>query len=155
MRLIDAGKLHYIRKWFDDSGKSEVVVFAKEIDKAPTVKAIPIEWIEKYIWNADTNEEKRALRKMYIFWEKEKKKMRLIDVDKFEEKNAKVWEQCGREDCYYSVGYILSQASVDAVPVIRCKDCKYREYGYCNLHLSFCYTTADMDYCSRAERKEE
>lgn len=48
MRLIDADKLHYIRKWFEDSGKSEVVVFAKEIDKAPTVKAIPVEWIKNY-----------------------------------------------------------------------------------------------------------
>ena len=48
MRLIDIDKLHYIRKWFEDSGKSEVVVFAKEIDKAPTVKAIPVEWIEKW-----------------------------------------------------------------------------------------------------------
>lgn len=33
MRLIDVDKLHYIRKWFCDSDKSEVVVFAKEIDK--------------------------------------------------------------------------------------------------------------------------
>lgn len=45
MRLIDADKLHYIRKWFEDSGKSEAVVFAKEIDKAPTVQAIPVEHI--------------------------------------------------------------------------------------------------------------
>lgn len=35
------------------------------------VSAIPKEWIEKYIWSADTHEEKRALRKMYIAWEKE------------------------------------------------------------------------------------
>ena len=47
MKIIDADKLHYIRKWFEDSGKSEVVVFAKEIDKAPTVKAIPIELYEQ------------------------------------------------------------------------------------------------------------
>lgn len=39
--------------------------------------------------------------------------------------------------------------------IIRCKDCKYREYGYCNLYLSFHRLTADMDYCSDAERKEE
>lgn len=39
--------------------------------------------------------------------------------------------------------------------LIRCKDCKYREYGYCNLYLSFHRLTADMDYCSDAERKEE
>lgn len=42
MRLIDADKLHYIRKWFGDSDKSEVVVFAKEIDKAPTVDAVQV-----------------------------------------------------------------------------------------------------------------
>lgn len=42
MRLIDADKLHYIRKLFEDSDKSEVVVFAKEIDKAPTVDAVPV-----------------------------------------------------------------------------------------------------------------
>jgi len=53
MRIIDADKLHYIRKWFEDSGKSEVVVFAKEIDKAPTVKAIPIELIEKEMKRLD------------------------------------------------------------------------------------------------------
>ena len=33
--------------------------------------AIPVEWIEKYIWSADTHDEKRALRKMCIQWEKE------------------------------------------------------------------------------------
>lgn len=49
MRLIDADKLHYIRKWFEESGKSEIVVFGKEIDKAPTVDAIPIEWIERWL----------------------------------------------------------------------------------------------------------
>ena len=42
MRLIDADKLHYIRKLFGDSDKSEVVVFAKKIDKAPTVDAVPV-----------------------------------------------------------------------------------------------------------------
>ena len=39
--------------------------------------------------------------------------------------------------------------------LIRCKDCKYKEYGYCNIYLSFHHLTADMDYCSDAERKEE
>lgn len=43
----------------------------RKISNIPTAKAIPIEWIEKYIWGADTHEEKQALRKMYIAWEKE------------------------------------------------------------------------------------
>lgn len=41
------------------------------IDNVPTVEAIPVEWIEQYIWSADTHDEKRALRKMCIQWEKE------------------------------------------------------------------------------------
>lgn len=37
----------------------------------PKEKAIPKKWIQEYIWGADTHDEKRALRKMYIQWEKE------------------------------------------------------------------------------------
>ena len=49
MRLIDADKLHYHRELIDklDCGISPaVVVYAKEIDKAPIINAIPIEWIK-------------------------------------------------------------------------------------------------------------
>ena len=58
MRLIDADKLHYIHKWFEDSGKGEVVVFAKEIDKAPIVNAIPIDFLRDWFggnYNAFTD----------------------------------------------------------------------------------------------------
>ena len=74
MRLIDADKLHYIRQLFEDSDKSEVVVFAKEIDKAPTVKAIPIEWIEKWFsqfYGEQGLEWNRCKRLMLEDWEKE------------------------------------------------------------------------------------
>lgn len=77
MRLIDADKLHYIRKLFEDSDRSEVVVFAKEIDKAPTVKAIPIEWIRKWhgiddIRDCDLREYvKCTMLYMIKDWEKE------------------------------------------------------------------------------------
>lgn len=76
MRLIDADKLHYIRKLFEDSDKSEVVVFAKEIDKAPTVKAIPIEWIEKWISKRNdfpTMPYNQHIRNMLDDWEAERK----------------------------------------------------------------------------------
>lgn len=51
---------------------------------------------------------------------------------------------------------INSQPTVDAVPIIRCKDCKYwrktkKQCGYTYLLPQF---DAD-EYCSRAERKEE
>lgn len=45
---------------------------------------------------------------------------------------------------------------VEFAKVIRCKDCKHKnEYGYCTVYLNFHHLTADMDYCSDAERKEE
>lgn len=76
-RLIDADKLHYIRKLFEDSDKSEVVVFAKEIDKAPSVDAIPIAWIKKYSAKicADDggryNSKASGIDRMIYDWEKE------------------------------------------------------------------------------------
>ena len=51
MKLIDADKLHYKKVWIENEDydvKAAVVVFAKEIDKAPIVEAIPVEWIRKY-----------------------------------------------------------------------------------------------------------
>lgn len=40
--------------------------------------------------------------------------------------------------------------------LIRCKDCKHKnEYGYCTVYLNFHHLTADMDYCSDAERKDD
>lgn len=54
---------------------------------------------------------------------------------------------------------INSQPTVDAVPVIRCKDCKYSSpnqvYG-CRIHSFADDIDKRMysdDYCSRAERK--
>lgn len=43
--------------------------------------------------------------------------------------------------------------TVDAVPVVRCKDCKHHEPDtYCHIRDGLWH---DTDYCSRAERKEE
>lgn len=46
--------------------------------------------------------------------------------------------------------------TVDAVPVVRCKDCKWRQQddvnrNFCGLGDFYC---GDADYCSRGERKE-
>ena len=51
---------------------------------------------------------------------------------------------------------IRDAPTVDAAPVIRCKDCFFRsEKGYCNLIVGIEMEKDDDDYCSRAERKEE
>ena len=47
----------------------------------------------------------------------------------------------------------------DAVPVIRCKDCKYWQKSVINYNEYVCYwggyVKQEDDFCSRAERKEE
>lgn len=51
--------------------------------------------------------------------------------------------------------------TVDAVPVIRCKECKYYRYvlgdidGLCGRAEWYRRYQREDDYCSRAERKEE
>ncbi len=76
MRLIDADKLVEICKkgwklFGREDEKLKHWIDEDDIRNQPTVKAIPVEWIEKYIWSADTYDEKRVLRKMYMQWEKE------------------------------------------------------------------------------------
>lgn len=61
-------------------------------------------------------------------------------------------------------GVINAEPTVDAVPVIRCKDCQYwmknpyREssvFGLCFKHKDIAIATDETDWCSWAERKEE
>ena len=88
--------------------------------------------------------------------------MRLIDADALD-----MYE---RLKSYYGDAWrdaqeeIDAQPTVDAVPVIRCKDCKYfRIYKHADRTVELCgrirTTMADPvkedDYCSKAERKEE
>lgn len=53
---------------------------------------------------------------------------------------------------------IIMSPTVDAVPVIRCKDCRWYAYKYDGYHsecdlFKMCFDPDD--FCSRAERKEE
>ena len=69
MRLIDADKLHYKKVYTIESYKSAVVVFAKEIDKANTIDAIPIEWIKETIELAKKVGEERYADKLEVLLE--------------------------------------------------------------------------------------
>ena len=53
---------------------------------------------------------------------------------------------------------IIMSPTVDAVPVIRCKDCRYwyQDFdGKCIASTPYGTDTDEDDFCSRAERKEE
>ena len=92
--------------------------------------------------------------------------MRLIDADALQKAIPDVevdfFENCGncnmlsKEDV---LEIMDDQPTVDAVPIIRCKDCTFGHYiDYGHMHcLHPCGLTTNMsdDFCSYAERKEK
>lgn len=74
--------------------------------------------------------------------------MRLIDGDKLERQ-----EYWGNERCfdYVDAEDIDNAPTVDAVPVVRCKDCKHEFGGSCII-CGFQKRKPD-DFCSYGERK--
>lgn len=49
--------------------------------------------------------------------------------------------------------YVKDFPAIDAVPVVRCRECKYHNKPPCPMRLSFNWTEDD-DFCSYGERKE-
>lgn len=89
--------------------------------------------------------------------------MRLIDADKVNPSEVFCGMSDFAQDCRNAVIELLSaQPTVDAVPVVRCKDCKHYVsiYGhrFCDV---FCdaeeepYETNPNDFCSYGERLEQ
>lgn len=51
------------------------------------------------------------------------------------------------------INLIEKAPTIDAVPVIRCRECKYHNKPPCPMRLSFNWTE-DNDFCSYGERKD-
>lgn len=84
--------------------------------------------------------------------------MRLIDADKLERQ-----EFDGEEACfdYVDAEDIDNAPTVDAVEVVRCKDCKHYGMGVClkiysdgNVHAAAWQKRKPDDFCSYGERKD-
>lgn len=84
--------------------------------------------------------------------------MRLIDADKLERQ-----EFDGEEACfdYVDAEDIDNAPTVDAVEVVRCKDCKHYDMGVClkiysdgNVHAAAWQKRKPDDFCSYGERKD-
>lgn len=75
-------------------------------------------------------------------------RMRLIDADEL----MPDAEHKGRYDVVTAYD-IANAPTVDAVEVVRCKDCIYRDYSICYAHFAEVYVRGD-DYCSRGRKNE-
>ena len=81
--------------------------------------------------------------------------MRLIDADRLSEviydNVSALYEDavCAKEDC---LAEIEAAQTVDAVPVVRCRECKYRDGtpGQPNIQ---CGQMHEDDFCSYGERR--
>ena len=81
--------------------------------------------------------------------------MRLIDADALMEKyhQTTVWD---------SWVEINNAPTIDAFPVVRCKDCKYNEKMFCyahnliknNLYVPPLHNTRESDFCSYGEQED-
>lgn len=99
--------------------------------------------------------------------------MRLIDADALKRDICKYCndvysdEPCEPSDCEH-MRIIDNQPTIDAVEVVRCKDCKYYRTGEYFDDIQFCfrlrhptedkqigYNFSDDDFCSRGERKTD
>ena len=83
--------------------------------------------------------------------------MRLIDADKIPYKKIILDDD---DEFYYGVTqpYIDRMPTVDAVPVVRCMDCKYSEHWYGDRNRCFLWVEDGIGvfedgFCSYGERK--
>lgn len=86
--------------------------------------------------------------------------MRLIDADALI-KGGWVLERHGISNSLLSVMSLADVPTVDAEPVVRCKDCKYRKTERCQMYWEsedgreqYNWETDD-DFCSSGKRREE
>ena len=78
--------------------------------------------------------------------------MRLIDADALKIEIAIL-----HGGDYKTIHYLNHARTVDAVPVIRCRECEYNqsaEWVNCDIHPGMFGRTTD-NYCSMAKRREE
>ena len=66
---------------------------------------------------------------------------------------ADLWASCGEHYTAEDVIMMIKTApTVDAVPVVRCRECKYHNKPPCPMRLSFNWTE-DEDFCSYGEKE--
>ena len=85
--------------------------------------------------------------------------MRLIDADNLVPDICDAEIEYGTKPVHFSANAIDLAPTVDAVPVVRCRECKYRGTDDCIFHIKGepadeeLLLKLDNDFCSYGERK--
>ena len=80
--------------------------------------------------------------------------MRLIDSDFLKEHIKKYTSVFAKYDWREICEMLNDAPTVDAVPVVRCKDCVYFWDGVCTAHTD-AICTDENEFCSWGERRED
>ena len=76
---------------------------------------------------------------------------RLIDADKL--RHRLLCQPPRNISINFALELVSTMPTVDAEPVVRCKDCRWREETECTRFSDI--RPNDDDFCSRGERKED
>ncbi len=81
--------------------------------------------------------------------------MRLIDADALIQKRSHA-KAYAPEMYVIGQGYVMDAPTIDAVPVVRCKDCKHYNTIGCSKGFGWCENidrgTSDNFYCANSKR---
>lgn len=85
--------------------------------------------------------------------------MRLIDADTLrkeveKDRDASDMPKMWYQGVEYAINHIIHAPTVDAVEVVRCKDCFHFWDGVCKAHIDVIYVD-DNDFCSYGERRKD
>lgn len=82
--------------------------------------------------------------------------MRLIDAKQLEKQVKEAFETLNPVLMGQMLRWIRKQKTIDAVPVVRCRECKYLMFSDCYGECGKGYIgiVRPDDFCSRGERKE-
>lgn len=87
--------------------------------------------------------------------------MRLIDADTLrkeveKDRDASDMPKMWYQGVEYAINHIIHAPTVDAVEVVRCKDCRWYENDGYHTHCRIMRLSVEAeDYCSRGERRED
>lgn len=86
--------------------------------------------------------------------------MRLIDADALIADSCRdcpeeLRKRCKTEPACADTKFLFEIPTVDAVPVVRCKDCKKLGTGECPMEQDYPWISTDSDgFCSYGERRD-
>lgn len=86
--------------------------------------------------------------------------MRLIDADALIADSCRdcpeeLRKRCKTEPACADTKFLFEIPTVDAVPVVRCKDCKKLGTGECPMERDYPWISTDSDdFCSYGERRD-